>query len=130
MAVEDFFTDRFIHSQKLYTYRRGLQESTGQVVDMIMEKDPEVIRASLKKSLTSYGVEAIKIIDANLNGKHDLLLAHDHNGSDLDVQYAEGTLRSIWYLWGGRVYLKTILKGKNSWCYTDGKEFKVNHAEK
>lgn len=123
MAVEDLFTDEFIHEMKLYIYEE-VQDDDGPVY-VIAENNPEVIRKLLKSSLTLYGFQAIAIRDSDYGDRKELFLKHDFNNVELDARYLEGTLRNIFYLWGRKVFIQTVVNGKDSLCGYDKKGYKV-----
>ncbi|MEO1090876.1 MAG: SpoVR family protein [Pseudomonadota bacterium] len=54
----------------------------------------------------------INITDADFNRRGELYLAHEHDGRDLHLGYAEKTLQHLHRLWGRRVLLETRVNGK------------------
>jgi len=52
-------------------------------------------------------VPDIRVHDADLDRNRVLLLHHHHDGRDLDLTYAEHTLRHVHRLWGRKVVLQT-----------------------
>ena len=42
----------------------------------------------------------------------ELSLRHEHDGRDLDLAYAEKTIRYLNQLWGRKVHLETGMEGK------------------
>ncbi len=113
MAVEEFFTDEFIREQQLYIWM-GLPGDNGEVVYVIAEDDPEVIREILKNQFTYYGVPLVKVENGNYNSQNQLLLKHVWNGYELDKKYLNATLDKVYYLWGKKVFLGTIVDGKEA----------------
>ena len=110
MAVELFFRDDFIHEQELYIYQEQLDPQTGESIDVIVEKRPEVLRANLKRHLTLYGTPIIFVKDGNYNDNRELYLVHVRDPQfplELDPQYEQGTLEKIFNLWGRSVHLET-----------------------
>jgi len=53
-------------------------------------------------------VPLVKVIDINGNG--DLILEHDHDGRDLDLDYADEVVSKIRYLWPKDVKFFTIIE--------------------
>lgn len=113
MAVEEFFTDEFIHEQQLYLWM-GLPTENGGIIYVIAEDGPEVIREILKNQFTYYGIPIIKIDNGNYNSQNHLLLKHSWNGYELDQKYMNATLEKINYLWGKKVFLETRINGKDA----------------
>lgn len=112
MAVEEFFTDEFIKEQQLYLWA-GLNNRNGDVVYVIAEDDPEVIRGILKDMCTYYGIPLVRVENGNHNGQNHLLLRHVWNGYELDHEYIISTLEKIHHLWGKKVFLATKVGDKN-----------------
>ena len=86
------------------------------------------IRDALIQSVGSNSLPIIKVYDADYGGSRTLYLKHYHDGRDLQLEYAEQTLRHLQSLWGKNVYLETELNGKaNLLKITDG-QFKIEKA--
>ena len=60
MAIENFFTDEFIHHQKLYIYEQMINKTTGEVIDVVALDDPQYIRDYLKMGATHYFIPIIR----------------------------------------------------------------------
>lgn len=109
MAVEEFFTDRFIHENQLYIYEEEEDTDTGDARYVIVNRDPAVIRAILKHSMSGHSTPVITVEDGNLRKSRELLLNHQWTGFELDERYRNGTLRSLHHLWGRPVHLETFI---------------------
>ena len=107
MAVEELFIDEFIRERELYLYDVHVQESTGDKIFYVKEKNPSIIRQLLKESFTFYDIMPIAIINGDYNGQGILLLRHDYSGVLLDETYVKGTIEHIYRLWQRPVYLET-----------------------
>ncbi len=112
MAVELYFRDEFIHEQALYIYQEQVDERTKEIIDVIVENRPEIIRAILKRSLTLYGTPIIYVKDGNYKDNRELYLVHQRDPQlvstlELNPQYERGTLEKIFFLWGRTVHLET-----------------------
>jgi len=59
-------------------------------------------------------VPVIRIHDADFGHNRSLLLVHEHDGRDLQLENTEHTLAYAHRLWGRDVVLRTILEGKPS----------------
>lgn len=108
MAIEEFFTDEFIHEQRLYIYETGWDSHTGEVVDVVVEDRPWIIRGILKQAHTLYGIPIVRVEDGNFKGNRELLLVHEFSGFGLDQAYLKLTLANIHFLWGRSVHLDTV----------------------
>jgi stage V sporulation protein R len=67
-------------------------------------------------------VPVIKVIDSDYKKNRTLLLKHDHDGRDLQLEYAEKTLQFLQQLWGHDVALETVIDQRpNLLCFADNK---------
>lgn len=110
MAVELYFRDEFIHEQGLYIYQEQIDQKTGEVIDVIVENRPEMIRTILKRSFTLYGTPIIYVKDGNYNDNRELYLVHYTDPRaplELNPRYARGALEKISFLWGRPVHIET-----------------------
>ncbi len=56
-------------------------------------------------------VPVIRILDADVDRSGILLLKHEHDGRDLELEYARRTLEHVQGLWGRAVLLDTVVDG-------------------
>ena len=47
---------------------------------------------------------------SNVEGGNILVLSHDHDGRDLELDYADAVVRHVSILWGDVVKLNTIIE--------------------
>ncbi len=67
------------------------------------------LRDTLIRSVGMNAFPVIRVADANHRGRSTLLLHHDHDGRDLDLESAEKTLKDVQRLWGNAVALTTTV---------------------
>lgn len=125
MIVEELFTDEFIREMKLYIYEEQVNEKTGERIYIIRERDPEAIRQILKQSFASHGVMPIRITNADFNDSQQLYLEHQYFGQEIQPNHRNGTLENIFFLWGRKVNLETVVNEKPVVCTYNGKEHKT-----
>ena len=65
----------------------------------------------------------IKIEDADYTKDRTLLMRHYHDGRDLQLEYAEQTLKHVYQLWRRNVLLETTVNGKRALLAYDDKGF-------
>jgi stage V sporulation protein R len=66
------------------------------------------------------GVPVIRVEDADFGGSRTLLLGHEHDGRDLQLEQAEKTLAYVYRLWGHEVIIDTSVDGKRTHlCFND-----------
>ncbi|HMO02487.1 MAG TPA: SpoVR family protein [Oligoflexia bacterium] len=105
-----FLDEATVRELNLFTHeRRGKERVVAQVADRQGWRD---VKEQLIKNVGSGGIPVIKIEDADYKRQHILYLKHYHDGRDLQLEYAEATLRHLYKLWEREVVLETLLGGK------------------
>ena len=64
------------------------------------------IKQTLLYQLTNMGQPFIYVVDGNYANRHELYLAHKHNGLDIEIKYAVETLKSLHQIWKRPVHLQ------------------------
>jgi stage V sporulation protein R len=121
--IDEFLTPDFCERQQLFTYKYNPR--TGRFE--IDSKDFQAIKQKLLLQLTNFGQPIIEVEDGNFMNRKELLLNHVHYGVDLDVNFANETLRNLYAIWRRPVNLKTKYEDKEVIFHFDGKEFKPQH---
>jgi stage V sporulation protein R len=70
-------------------------------------------------------IPVIKVEDADFGRNRTLYLKHYHDGRDLQLEYAERTLKHVAVLWEREVALETSLNGKRSLVKIVGDSMKI-----
>lgn len=112
--LRNYLTKELVEELDLYIYKREGDEW------VIVEKDWEKIRDMLVGSLTNFGVPYIVVEDGDYRRNRELYLKHCYEGQELDINYAEKTLRAVYGLWGRAVHLETVLDDKKLLLSFDG----------
>jgi stage V sporulation protein R len=82
------------------------------VVSRISDEDGwRSVKETLLKNVGMNTVPVIKVEDSDFGRNHTLYLKHDHDGRDLQLDYAEKTLAYAHALWKHDVALETSLNG-------------------
>jgi stage V sporulation protein R len=71
----------------------------------------EEVKETLLRQAGMGGVPVIRVHDADVGRTGVLLLRHEHDGRDLELDYARMTLEHVQKLWGRRVLLDTVVEG-------------------
>ncbi len=114
--LRNYLTADLVEELDLYLYRREGQRW------VIVEKDWEKVRDGIVQSMTNAGVPYIVVEEGDYHGNGELLLRHCYEGQELDVPYAEQTLRYTQKLWGRPVHLATIVGDKPVVLDVDSRE--------
>ena len=121
--LRNYLTKDLVDELDLYLYRY----ENGQWI--VVEKNWEKIRDMLVRSMTNFGQPYIVVEDGDYNRNHELYLRHCYEGQDLDMDYADRTLRYIHRLWGRTVHLETILDDKQVVITFDGERSRTKVGE-
>lgn len=114
--LDEFLTPEFAEKHRLYQYRQD--HHTGRMVSVT--RDFQRIKSQLLFSLTNLGRPYIYVVDGNYANRGELFLAHQHNGVDLQVNYAVETLKNVQRLWGRPVHLQARIGGEMVLFSCDG----------
>lgn len=116
--IDEFLTPDFVREQKLYTF--GYSNKNG--VYEIESRQFNEVKQKILFSLTNFGNPIIQVVDANFQNRGELLLAHDHQGIDLQKDYAEAALTALVRCWKRPCAVATVLDKKDVLIRFDGSE--------
>ncbi|MBI5852102.1 MAG: SpoVR family protein [Planctomycetes bacterium] len=116
--IDEFVHEEFANAQKLFVW--GYNQSTNQYE--IVSRDWQKVKRSLLDALTNFGNPIIQVVDANHQNRGELYLVHDWAGADLQLDYAQQTLRYLFDLWQRPVHIETREGGKARLLSFDGQE--------
>ena len=119
--LEEFLTPEFCNRQQIFTYKYNPRSGRME----IDSRDFKAIKQKLLTQLTNFGSPLIQVEDANYKNRKELLLKHVHGGVDLDMQFADATMRNLFALWKRPVSLTTTYEDKEVLFNFDGNELKV-----
>jgi stage V sporulation protein R len=100
--IDEFLTPEFIEKHRFYQY--GRDTHTGQM--RILSRDPVRVKQTLLYQLTNMGQPFIYVVDGNYCNRHELYLAHQHSGMDIEIKYAIETLKNLYRIWQRPVHLQ------------------------
>jgi stage V sporulation protein R len=127
--IDEFLTEDFCVRNKLFVYNHN--KRTGRFE--IDTRDFKGIKAKLLFHMTNFGQPVIKIEDANFENRGELLLAHLHEGMDLQPDFMNATLKNVQKFWTRPVHLVTSMDNEPYLYRFDGQQMtqhKMNAAVK
>ncbi|WP_251331113.1 SpoVR family protein [Haloplanus pelagicus] len=104
--IDAFLSEEFVTENDYFTYE--FSQATGDF--RVASEDPEDIKKKLLLQFTNFGKPTVAVYDGNFDNRNELLLGHQYNGIDLDVEQAKRVLERTYDLWGRPVNLMTIVK--------------------
>jgi len=116
--IDEFLTEEFARQYKLFTF--DYNDSTNQYE--ISGREFEEIKRRLLFQLTNFGQPIIEVVDGNYENRGELYLVHRYEGVDLDIPYAQGTLRNLYQLWKRPVHIETVAENKVRMLFSFGPE--------
>ena len=123
--VDSFMDQDFCDAQKFYVYRTNPR--TGQ--PEIASRDHRLVKEQILFGLSNLGNPILAVQDANHDNRGELLLTHRFEGLELDMRFAEATLRSLEQVWGRPVLVETKLDGKGCLIRCSRGEVEVEEIE-
>lgn len=114
--IDEFLTVDFARRHRMFTF------DYNEVTDLyeISGREFDAIKKRLLFQLTNFGQPIIEVIDGNYANRGELYLVHRYEGVDLDVPYAQGTLRNLYKLWCRPVHIETMAEGKVRMLFSYG----------
>ncbi len=115
-----YLTEELIRELKLFEYKsRGNEQVVSRVAD---DDNWRQIRETLIQNVGTATIPVIKVEDSDYLNNRTLLLKHHHDGRDLQLEYAEKTLKYVQQLWDHDVVMETVIDGRNTLLtFSDGK---------
>ena len=123
--IDEFFTLEFCIEQKFYTVGYNDRSGNWEIVSKQFNK----VKRQLLRSLTNRGQPFISVIDGNYENRGELLLRHEHEGNDLDINKGRDTLRNLFSVWTRPVSVFTKIEGKGKLLRFDTDGFSDKSAE-
>ncbi len=121
-----YLTEELIRELNLFEYKtRGNDQVVSRVAD---EDNWRQIKETLIQNVGTATIPVIKVEDSDYLNNRTLLLKHYHDGRDLQLDYAERTLKYVQQLWGRGVVMESIVDQRNTMLmFSDGK-FSIKKA--
>jgi stage V sporulation protein R len=111
------FLRRFLSEKVMRELDLFQHEPKGEDIVVSKVSDPDGwrdVKETLLHTIGTGSIPVIRITDADFGGNRTLLLAHEHDGRDLLLEYAERTLAYLHRLWGREVSLESSINGKKT----------------
>jgi stage V sporulation protein R len=125
MFIDEFLTLDFCRQYKLFSFNYHEDTDTYNIESREFPK----IKERLLYNLTNVGRPIIQVRDGNYKNRGELFLEHQHNGVDLQINYARDTLANLHRLWTRPVHIETLVEGKKTTFSFDGTEHKSETAK-
>ncbi len=126
--LRQYLTKELMNELDLFQHE---QQGSDRVISKISnEIGWKQVRETLIANVGMNRVPVIHIMDANYDHNQKLLLRHQFDGRELDLGYAQHTLRHLYCLWQNTVILETVLKGRYyQLFYEKGEHFEIREVK-
>jgi stage V sporulation protein R len=115
--IRRYLSFKLCKELKLFEYGKRTRDIF-IVFEVADEQGWKKIRNALANSVGIQAVPNIKVME--VKGKnHVLVLEHEFEGRELQLEYAHQTLKHIAHLWGSRVQLRTMVRNSYQILETD-----------
>jgi stage V sporulation protein R len=119
--IETYLTPEFCQKHRMFSF--AYNDQSEQYI--IESREFDKIKQRLLFSLTNFGKPWIFVVDGNYRNRGELLLRHEHNGIDLQLDKASDTLANVQHIWGRPVHLQTIVEEQPSMLSYDGTDHTI-----
>jgi stage V sporulation protein R len=117
--VDEFLTADFVRAEGIFTWE--YDKRSGEY--LISSRDFKTVKTQMLSMLSNHGQPRIRVSDGNHANRGELVLSHVHEGADLQVQWAEQTLKNLQAAWGRTVHLETTVDEAAVVLSHDGTDF-------
>lgn len=105
--IRQYLTEELMN--KMNFFEHGKKDLNREVTHISDKDGWKKVKKTLLNNIGIATVPVIKIIDANYKKSQFLLLKHEFEGRELELEYAEQTLRQLFQLWQRKVFLETFV---------------------
>lgn len=116
--IDTFLTEDFAREHLLFVFDHNARTNAYHITS----RDFQAIKRRLLFQLTNFGQPIIEVVESNYENRGELYLVHRHEGIDLDLPYAEETLKNLYTIWGRPVHIETIVEKKGPTLFSHGPE--------
>jgi stage V sporulation protein R len=107
-----FLTEKIARELDLFRYAPKGEDLV--ITHVSNEEGWEQVKTTLLANIGMGQIPVIKVVDADFGANRTLLMRHEHEGRDIDLESAEKTLTYVHRLWGRDAALETSVNGKRT----------------
>lgn len=111
--MQDFLTADLVDDLNLYIF---VAKEEIQTYDLVRtDHTAEQVRQLIVASFANSSIPNVEITNCNFEDAGKLYMEHRHAGVDLQLEYAQKTVKHINELWGREVVLECLINKKLTW---------------
>jgi len=107
-----YLTPPLMRAFSLFKHEATQQKGKRNISEISDEKGAQKIKETLIRNTGLNAQPVIRILDANYREPRVLLLEHEYDGRELELNEAKATMRYLFRLWRGPVLLNLVFDGK------------------
>jgi stage V sporulation protein R len=119
--IDAFLDEDFCHEHKLFLYDYDRRNNRYVITNRKFGE----IKHALLGQLTNFGQPIILVKDGNFKNRNELLLEHQHEGTDLKHEFTTECLRNLFKVWQRPVHIETIIEDVKRRVSYDGSSHNV-----
>ena len=123
--IDAFLDEDFCHQHKLFIYDYDRRNNRY----VISSRKFSEVKSGLLSQLTNFGQPVISVIDANYKNRNELLLMHQHEGTDLKHEFTLECLKNLYRVWKRPVHIQTIIEDAPRRVSFDGSSHSVEKVQ-
>ena len=120
--LDEFLDEDFCHESKMFIYDYDKRNNR----HVISGRDFKEIKKRLLQQLTNFGQPIIKVVDGNFRNRGELLLRHDHEGTDLKQETTIETIKNLFRVWRRPVHIETLIEDVKWRISYDGSNHQID----
>lgn len=117
--IDTFLTEEFCRRVGLFTYE--YDRKSGEY--LLESREFADVKQKLLFMISNHGNPRIFVTDGNHANRGELALEHEHEGTDIQLEWASTALGNLARLWGRPVHLRSRIEEKDATLHHDGHEF-------
>ena len=123
--TDAFLTESFCRDHKLFAFDYDDKSNEYKLTS----RDFKQIKERLLFQLTNFGQPFISVVNGNYENRGEILLKHNHEGTDLRHDYMRDTLANIHGMWTRPVVMRTEIDGTGMLIRFDGQTYHETEVE-
>jgi stage V sporulation protein R len=106
--IRQYLTEELCEKLGLFTFSEKKKQNIVTIDDVYNEEGFDEIKKTIINNIGTNGIPVIYIDEVENNGT--LVIRHEHDGRDLELDHADNVVKHIKHLWGDEVKLFTIIE--------------------
>jgi stage V sporulation protein R len=107
--LRQYLTEKLMRELDLFMHTKKGKDRV--IAHISSEEGWKKVKENLLKNAGIGGMPVIRIVEVKTQNNQELILRHEYDGRELDIEYSDKTLKYVHRLWGRKVMLETQVGG-------------------